>query len=141
MFVPKSNICKYYLQNISRTNILRSPNQVSLSVSPQTLVVDSRKVYPVNPVNLDGVEGNTMLIHLHEPGLLHKLHARYNVASWLLYSPREYICTPQGSTTQGSFPEMNQVRACENEACHLMAACNLWLARSNSAPIEHSELG
>jgi myosin-6 len=51
--------------------------------------VESNKCFPVNPVNLDGVEDNTMLMHLHEPGLLHNIGARY--LDDLIYSYTAYI--------------------------------------------------
>eukprot|EP00301_Raphidiophrys_heterophryoidea_P005017 c12143_g1_i1.p1 GENE.c12143_g1_i1~~c12143_g1_i1.p1 ORF type:complete len:1493 (+),score=327.31 c12143_g1_i1:156-4634(+) len=39
--------------------------------------IEKQKCFPANPINLDGVEDNTMLMHLHEPGLLHNLNCRY----------------------------------------------------------------
>eukprot|EP00300_Choanocystis_sp_HF-7_P008172 c15763_g1_i2.p1 GENE.c15763_g1_i2~~c15763_g1_i2.p1 ORF type:complete len:205 (+),score=40.59 c15763_g1_i2:34-615(+) len=51
--------------------------------------IDDSKCYPTNPANLDGVEDNTMLMHLHEPGLLHNLDCRY--ADDLIYTYTAYI--------------------------------------------------
>eukprot|EP00965_Chrysotila_dentata_P253046 6211035-Pleurochrysis_carterae.AAC.1 len=43
----------------------------------QTLNFHASVAKPINPPNLDGVEDNTQLMHLHEPSLLHNLRCRY----------------------------------------------------------------
>ena len=43
----------------------------------QTAVFQASIAKPVNPPNLNGVDDNTQLMHLHEPSLLYNLRYRY----------------------------------------------------------------
>lgn len=53
-------------------------------VSCQVCSFHSSVAKPVNPRNLDGVDDNTQLMHLHEPSLLFNL--RYRYAKDLIYT-------------------------------------------------------
>ena len=63
--------------------------QVKLHPSEKVCTFHASVAKPVNPANLDGVDDNTQLMHLHEPSLLHNIRCRY--AKDLIYTYTGYI--------------------------------------------------
>lgn len=70
-----------------------SESEWTLRVDGKTVQVDPRKValHPVNPEDHRGVADNAMMMHLHEPGLLHNINQRY--ARDDIYTYTGYILT------------------------------------------------